>query len=73
MEYFEFREHIFNELKNKPKWSRLGQFVFNYIDEHYGVARQVQFVDGVDCFYDDSKIEEFIKLSFEKIGGQNDC
>ena len=42
-----------------PNW-REGQFVFNRVDELYGVARAIQFIDKVDCFYDDSKIDEFI-------------
>ena len=52
---------------SKPNNWRDGQFVFNYIDEKYGVARAVQFIDGVDCFYDDSKIEDFISRSYEYI------
>lgn len=47
--------------KSRPSYIRLGQFVFNYIDETYGVARHVQFVDKVDCFYDDSKIDAFLE------------
>lgn len=43
-----------------PNW-REGQFVFNRVDELYGVARAIQFIDKVDCFYDDSKIDEFIQ------------
>ena len=43
-----------------PNW-REGQFVFNRVDELYGVARAIQFIDKVDCFYDDSKIDEFIE------------
>jgi hypothetical protein len=44
----------------KPKQWREGQFVFNRVDELYGVARHVQFIDHVDCFYDDSQIDEFL-------------
>lgn len=43
-----------------PNW-REGQFVFNRVDKLYGVARAIQFIDKVDCFYDDSKIDEFIE------------
>lgn len=62
-----------NELKQEifsnsiPEWSRKGQFVFNYIDKYYGVARDVQFLDNVDCFYDDSKIDQFIELAYKRI------
>ena len=48
-----------------PKNWRKGQFVFNYINSHYGVARYVQFNKGVDCFYIDENIDEFIKASAE--------
>ena len=45
---------------DKPLQWREGQFVFNRVDELYGVARAIQFNDKVDCFYDDSKIDEFL-------------
>ena len=45
----------------KPKEWRYGQFVFNYIDEVYGVARIAQFKYGVDCFYHDDLIDKFIE------------
>lgn len=45
---------------------RKGQAVFNYIDETYGVARDVQFEDGIDCFYDDSKIYDFIEKAWDR-------
>jgi hypothetical protein len=39
--------------------------VFNVIDEQFGgVARDVQLIDGVDCFYDDR--EETINLFIDK-------
>lgn len=62
----EFRNDIFNNMENKPNWSRKGQFVFNYIDAVYGVARYVQFVEGVDCFYNDNIIDDFIVKAYEK-------
>ena len=49
-------------MKVKPKEWRDGQFVFNYIDSVYGVARQVQFDDKVDCYYLDKNIDEFLNL-----------
>ena len=48
-------------LNSKPNDWRDGQFVFNYINAMYGVARYVQFQRNVDCFYNDSQIDEFIK------------
>jgi hypothetical protein len=71
MTFEEFKNEVLSAMYcttyGKPKNWRDGQFVFNYIDEKYGVARSVQFIDGVDCFYDDSKIEEFISRSYEYI------
>lgn len=67
MTFEEFRNEVLSAMYSKPNNWRDGQFVFNYIDEKYGVARAVQFIDGVDCFYDDSKIEDFISRSYEYI------
>lgn len=58
--YEDFKEDVLTAMKNKPKDWRDGQFVFNYINEKYGVARYVQFIDGIDCFYRDDKIDQFI-------------
>jgi hypothetical protein len=41
--------------------------VFNYIDAVYGVAREVQCRDGIDCFYDDDKIYPFLVRSWQVI------
>jgi hypothetical protein len=57
----ELKVEVLKAMENKPKEWRNGQFVFNYIDEHYAaVARQVQFRDGIDCFYRDDMIDQFI-------------
>ena len=58
--YDDFKEDVLTAMKNKPEDWRDGQFVFNYINEKYGVARYVQFIDGIDCFYLDDKIDQFI-------------
>ena len=66
METFEdFRSGVFRFVDNKPKAWRDGQAVFNYINDTYGVARAVQFGKNVDCFFDDNKIEEFIKEAYD--------
>lgn len=56
----DFRESVLSAMKDKPKEWRNGQFVFNHIHKVYGVARNAQYIYGVDCFNDDSKIDEFI-------------
>lgn len=44
---------------------RLGQAIFNAVDRYVGVARKVQFDCGIDCFYNDNKIEEFLDKCWE--------
>ena len=64
----QFIQDIYIEMSDKPKDWRKGQFVFNHIEENYGdVAREVQFIDKIDCFYDDDKIEEFIEACYERL------
>lgn len=63
----ELKNEVMTEAQNRPPYIRLGQFVFNYIDSVYGVARQVQFDDKVDCFYLDKNIDEFLECSLERI------
>ena len=66
MESFEeFKRNVLNFVDNKPKAWRDGQAVFNYINDTYGVARAVQFGKNVDCFFDDNKIEEFIREAYD--------
>lgn len=62
--YFDYL--VWLEALYRPSYTRRGQAVFNATEEIYGVAREVQFVDGVDCFYDDSQIEEFLAHSYEQ-------
>lgn len=63
----ELKNEVMTEAQNRPPYIRLGQFVFNYIDSVYGVARQVQFDDKVDCFYLDKNIDEFLECSLKRI------
>lgn len=68
MTLIQFKNSILEALKNKPKEWRDGQFVFNYIESKYGqIAREVQFIDKTDCFYDDSKIESFIVKTYYRL------
>ena len=59
------------EFKNKinhiqiPNNFRRGQAIFNYIDETYGIAREIQFAYHIDCFYNDKKIDEFLNKAYE--------
>lgn len=60
MRFETLRQEILEAMKDKPHFIRKGQFVFNYINEKYGVARAIQYEDKIDCFYDDRKIDKFI-------------
>ena len=63
----ELKNEVMTEAQNRPSYIRLGQFVFNYIDSIYGVARQVQFDDKVDCYYLDKNIDEFLICALKRI------
>lgn len=63
----DFKQEVFDAMSSKPKEWRDGQFVFNYIDEKYGVARYVQFVDKTDCFHNDENIDVFILRCVERL------
>ena len=70
------KEELLSKIKpsKRPKHLRKGQYIFNWVDEHYqtkihsepnlyiSIAREVQFVDKIDCFYDDSKLTNFLML-----------
>lgn len=52
----------------KPKQWREGQFVFNRVEELYGrVARDVQFIDRIDCFYIDHNINGFLEAVYKRL------
>ena len=66
----------------RPEYLRKGQYIFNWIDANYqypiygdsfneeaysSIAREVQFIDKIDCFYDDSKIDDFIDACLIRI------
>lgn len=63
------KEELLKEIFDypRPDYIRKGQHVFNYIDRKYNVARDIQFLDKIDCFYDDSKIDTFIECAIKRI------
>ena len=63
--YNEFAQGIMDLVEECPKNWRKGQSVFNIVDTCYGLARTVQFGYGIDCFYDDNQIEEFLQKSYD--------
>ena len=62
----EFETPIWADVENRPSYIRRGQQVFNSVDAVYGVARMVQFEDGVDCFFDDGMIEPFLDAAYAR-------
>ena len=62
----QFKDSVYESIKTRPNNIRKGQQAFNFIDDTYLVARYVQFDDKIDCFYDDSKIDDFIIASYKR-------
>lgn len=67
------KEELLKELKSQefPKEWRWGQSVFNYMESVYHVSRKVQFLDGVDCFYNDDIVDEFLDKCLKYINNEN--
>jgi len=65
LDFDEYKQLIDNEIVNYPSTWREGQKVFNAIDSLFNIARKTQFEKGVDCFYDDNNIDDFISVSYE--------
>lgn len=71
MKYEEFVQKIWECVVQCPKEWRKGQSVFNVMEEQFGsVAREVQFIDNVDCFYDDSKIDLFLDKCWVRLASK---
>lgn len=68
MKFETFAIEILNLAQECPKEWRLGQSVFNIVEAKYGyITREVQFQDGIDCFYDDTEIEDFLKAVYRRL------
>lgn len=67
----QLRAELDKFLEEKPKTWRKGQAIFNYVDMKYNVAREAQYRYGIDCFYNDEKIDTFIDKCVELINQQN--
>lgn len=65
--FHELKSEVIEKSKRRHSYLRLGQFVFNYIHGFYGVAVAVREKDGIDCYYRDDLIDEFIKCCVERI------
>ena len=67
MTFEDFKNEINDVIANRPKNWRKGQAVFNYIEGKFGVARNVQFEDGIDCFYRNDQIEAFLQEAYKRV------
>ena len=67
MKFEDFQSDILCALANKPSCMKKGQFVYTYIHEKYGVANAVQYIDDVDCYNNDSKIDSFIQHAYNRV------
>lgn len=66
MSYESFKKSIIEEVElTRPKSIRKGQAVFNYVDEKFGLARKIQYDYNIDCFYNDLKIDAFLKILYK--------
>lgn len=65
MTFNEFKTSILKGIEGLPKNWRYGQKVFNYVEEYFGVAREVQFARNVDCFYNNDLVNEFIVNAYD--------
>lgn len=63
----DFKYAITAYIDQRPPHIRKGQYVFDVVDYFFGVARDVQFEDKIDCFFDDNKIEDFLKAAWKRI------
>lgn len=63
----EFKKIVEWGVEDFPKNWNIGKRVYAFIDHEYGVAKDVQFKDEIDCFDDDSKVDEFIEKSFNRV------
>jgi hypothetical protein len=72
----ELLAEIYKAMPSTSHYINKGKFVFEYIEKKYGnVAREVEFIDKVNCTYADNKIEEFIECvirrAYNKICQEN--
>lgn len=65
MTYEEFKADVMKAAERRPSFIRKGQAVFNIVDTRYQVARNVQFQDGIDCYYRDDNIEPFLRAAWK--------
>lgn len=72
MTYAGFVQQVQNQTELFPESWRLGQKIFNAVEALFeGLGRDVQFGDGIDCFYDDNQIGNFLTAAYDRLAAQN--
>ena len=63
------------EITSNPDFKKIksnkGQFVFNYIEQNYKVGKIILSEEKIDCYYDESLIDDFILKATEWINKLN--
>lgn len=68
----EFLDNINNLVDECPRIWRRGLSVFNVVEALYGkIAKEVQLIDKVDCFYEDGNIDEFLDCVWKRLKNQD--
>ena len=66
-DFEKFKSEIMRNVTKQHPFIRKGQAVFNIVEGLYEVSREVQFEDKIDCFFDDNKIDDFLKATWNRI------
>lgn len=67
----DFLKEINMAINDRPRHWRCGQAVFNYIDSKYGIAKEIQYSKGINCFYDDGNIGAFVDAAYDILSSGN--
>lgn len=66
-EFGDFVVKIWKKSDQYPRYMRIGQRIFNAIEDLYGIAYKVRDTSGIDCFYDDDKVDAFIDATWKEL------
>ena len=72
MNFESFKYGIIKGIEKYPSNWRYGQKIFNYVDINFGIARDVQFLDHIDCFYVDDNVDSFLRACYKRIYNSQD-
>ena len=62
----EFENEVKTAINNRSPYLRPGQAAYNYVYDKFGdIATKSQYKYGIDCYYKDEIIDDFIKKCYE--------